>query len=83
MLDLWRRYFSNANLEGVFVVDGFHGFRSGRHCHLSERRRDCDREQTVVFRTSKVMVVFDVRVFNVLVDLAIGTSPQCGGLDRG
>ena len=31
MLDLWCRYFFNADLEGLFVVDCFHGGCSRRH----------------------------------------------------
>lgn len=31
MLDPWCRYFSNADLEGLFVVDRFHGGCSCRH----------------------------------------------------
>ena len=31
MLDLWCRYFFNADLEGLFVVDRFHGGCSCRH----------------------------------------------------
>ena len=31
MLDLWCRYFFNADLEGLFIMDRFHGGCSCRH----------------------------------------------------
>lgn len=31
MFDLWQGYFSNADLEGLLIVNSFHGGRDGRH----------------------------------------------------
>ena len=34
MFDFWQRHLSNADLKGLFIVNSFHGGRSGRHIEL-------------------------------------------------
>ena len=84
MLDTWCRYFSNADLEGLFVVDCFHGGCSCRHFVICPKDVELVDENCLLYIwTNDSMLPSTLMLLLYPLNYRLALFPQCGDFPAG